>query len=101
MTTTLTMSALDVLRTAREMIDTPEKWWQSHGHNYGVPDIVCTCLGLAISEQHAPFHARNSAEALLARVIGHGDIYEYNDNHTHEEVLATVDKAIAIALAGA
>ena len=101
------MTVAEVLREARSLVDTPEKWWQRNGHNDSgeLPDCDFTCVGLAVLD--AGSHASHATLAsALCRAIGitpgsypPRDIYDWNDapERTHADVLAAFDKAIALA----
>ena len=86
------------LERARALIDTPEKWWQSGGHNWRA-EHECLCAGLAIEEACiGPGGWDREGECYSA--LGFGgmrDIAKWNDapERTHAEVLATFDRAIA------
>lgn len=91
-------STLEVLRAARERIEKPENW-SAHGA-YSGPNHEQICMGVAIcraaddENQGNYFHARDLAFAAL----GFEDIHKaggFNDHHSHPEVLALFDSAIA------
>lgn len=91
----------DVLRRAREMVDTPEKW--ARCASSGGP----WCAGLAIYYAND----KNSDEGhpaykLFERAIGVTGVpavFFWNDtpDRTHPEVLAAFDRAIELAERGA
>lgn len=96
-------STADILRAAKALIDTPEKWrqgWEDYGdrlcmvtavthvlNGAHVPDPVWQCLGKAI---------RKGGGSV-------GPLWRWNDapERTHAEVMEAFDKAIALAEAEA
>lgn len=95
------MKPSEILRKAKALIDTPEKWTQKA--------IARESLGIVVK-----FDAHNATRldslGALARVdfynvgkpIGYlnqamGNIVTFNDTHTHAEVMAKWDEAIALA----
>ena len=93
------MTTVEVLRAARALIDTPEKWWGG-GENSGMG--ICAMLAV----RRVTDKSWNPASRALIRAIG-GDaghislepIFDFNDSHTHAEVMAAFDAAIANELA--
>jgi hypothetical protein len=94
------MTPSEILTAARELISVPERWTQGDyakdkdGRSCLEDDegAVCYCSVGAISK------VRFSSVALefLAREAG-GYIPDFNDTHTHAEVIAAFDRAIAAA----
>jgi hypothetical protein len=87
------LSAQDVLVKARALIEKPENWCQKRF--YMIDDAgraVAWCAVGALEE----FDPRLGCayEALLA-ATGCKCISDFNDAHTHSEVLAAFDRAIA------
>lgn len=86
-------SARDVLVQARRLIEDPAVWAQRDQ----VKDPCRHCAYTAVftvTEGEAGFNAANSA---LRRQMGGSPVVTFNDNHTHGEVLAAFDRAIAYA----
>ena len=100
------MDMLKIIKDARNLIAKPENWTQGvcardiDGNEIGIdsPRAVCWCsLGalekvgedVAGVEWYVLLH-------FLEKEIGFGHVATFNDSHTHEEVLAMFDKAIAI-----
>ena len=88
------MTVKEQLIAAKALIDKPEKWCQGEfhagdkhcfagaifmvsGYNEPATDQVCNALAVAMG------------------VVGRGDIYIWNDSHSHAEVMAAFDRAIA------
>lgn len=107
------MTPLELLLSAREKIDTPEKWAQgdlgldADGKPSQSPDTsICFCmygaLRAAIGGKSWDFPSDPSfmeARRVLKRAINGAHISEFNDatERTHSEVLAAFDQAIALA----
>lgn len=97
------MSALEILKAAREKISIPEAWTQgtfarrADGHITTTthPDAVCWCAAGAI---HAVCPAEHRGEAYREATVALrsvvGAIAPFNDAATHDEVLAAFDAAI-------
>ena len=100
------MTTAEILKAARGLIDTPEKWTQgawsrSRGEHY-TPYCYCSAGALARVATGVPnptssqFFALESSIALLAlEAWMGGDIVEFNDTHGHADVMAAFDRAIA------
>lgn len=99
-------TAVDILRAARELIAEPKAWTQrAFGRDEdGMccdslhPDAVCWCAGGALTKA-ANGHGliRSKAREQLYAAIGCADIVDFNDEHTHAEVLSAFDRAITLA----
>lgn len=104
------MTRLEILKAARAKIAEPEHWTQEeyarvHDDEYGImrwaaannPSATCWCATGAISAiQGNP--GDPEWDVGLSEAFGgmsSGDVEQFNDNHTHAEVLALLDKAIA------
>jgi hypothetical protein len=96
------MNALEVLKAARERIAVPERWTQgcaartSSGEPRftGDPDAARWCAIGSIFHDHPYLTAATDAYAAVVDVVK-GNLSEFNDSHTHSEVLAAFDRAIA------
>jgi hypothetical protein len=87
------MKNSDILREARSLIDTPEKWWDGASRHVAGK----RCLIMAVSGSVPAYYsidARVSSAADLLDIPSRL-IPEWNDGHTHEEVLALIDERIA------
>jgi hypothetical protein len=102
------MSPLEDLKAARELISDPSRWTQGaaarndagNETNSTSPDATCFCsLGAITKVVGAPGERRRVVKNLLREGLpeGHSYIAVFNDTHTHEEVLAVFDRAIAHA----
>lgn len=94
------MTTVEVLRAARARIDTPEKWWQHDGHFGSSAAPKCALLALTEFAGNGP----HPSKFALSRAMGGGELYSidvprFNDTHTHAEVMAAYDEAIANELA--
>jgi hypothetical protein len=91
------MTTVQILERARGLIDTPEKWWSGFG---GARNRLC--LGLAVSEVCLGDVSESACCYLTTAICGaacHDPkiIFDFNDTHTHEQVLDVLDLAIAAA----
>ena len=95
-----------ILTEARALIDTPEKWTQgelarnSKGRviDYESKNAVCYCAAGAL-KRSAERRAKllYTAESLLARVANVEFVWQFNDTHSHAEVMELFDRAISLA----
>lgn len=101
------MTPLETLKAARQLISDPAKWTQTYyardASGYPVPptslEAVCFCALGSIE------HAANKNLLTLTETIAIIEnvalsehamaVFELNDTHTHAEVLALFDAAIA------
>jgi hypothetical protein len=102
------MSAKQLLVAARAVIEKPENWTQAAYAREGKdgravstnhPDATCFCsIGAvyrAANDLGLPRSEALSALGEQADKYGYFTIHSFNDSHTHEEVLALFDDAIA------
>ena len=109
------MTALEILKKARAKITLPENWTQkeyardSEGSGVSIKDGVCFCsigaiqsVAIALDISPIGIHlsipvVQNwvSAVDTLNVILEGGSIIEFNDTHTHAEVLAMFDAGIA------
>jgi hypothetical protein len=87
------LTARDVLVAARKLIEKPENWVQ------GVYRVSCE-YGMAYCADGAlnavsPGNPEGAYTALKAAMKSPVGVVYFNDHHTHAEVLAAFDKAIA------
>ena len=102
------MKPSEVLQAARDLIAKPENWTQgSYARNAqgdsvfkfgGAP--VSWCASGVMSECASRGMATGRAYTYLSTAMG-ASLPHFNDHHTHKEVLAAFDKAIAAAEANA
>ena len=104
------MSAYETLTAARSLIANPESWTQGvyardeKGKQTGVWDAnaVCLCSIGAIAKA-ANSHLANPIPHPVKSVLEKCgiknciDLVSFNDSHTHEQVIALFDRAIATA----
>lgn len=99
------MNTREILVAAREKISAPERWTQFVGARtddgyatyWGDPEAVCWCaLGAvsAIDDRQRNVAVQSGAIKALQQSAGSA-LTEYNDTHTHADVLALFDCAIA------
>lgn len=91
------MSVHDDLRALRTLLERPEHWKSG----YGSDPLGRHCLISGIRVV-APLRRRYEVGDTLVEAVGCRDsaepwaaVGEFNDSHTHAEVLAVIDKAIA------
>ena len=83
----------EILIAARKRRENPENWFGNGSYPQGEEIKECALIALTrISNRlaDAPFYK------LLSKHMG-GGIIQFNDTHTHEEVLTAFDHAIAAA----
>lgn len=98
------MSVKQILIEAKALIDTPEKWTQDayardvEGQVTTPSSIhaVCFCSTGAINKVNAPFTKRDRALTHLTNSFG-TCVPDFNDQHTHAELMDAWDRAIATA----
>ena len=103
------METIEILRSARALIDAPEKWTKgteardASGRSvpFNSPDAVCCCaVGALLGALH---RAGNDGECVALRrlrkalPIGFADVVSLNDHPdtTHADIMAVFDRAIA------
>jgi hypothetical protein len=100
--------AAKVLRAARKLIEQPEAWTKEYiaqdAHDNWISPLdkraVCWCaLGALERASHRLGISGDLACGLLGRAI-RGSIADYNDTHTHKQVIGRFDRAIALAEGG-
>jgi hypothetical protein len=104
------MNTVEILKAARDLIADETKWTQGCSAKdakgeYVSPlsvEAVCFCAIGAVSKvsgQPAFVADKSEPARYLWEVIGVRDqfVFEFNDTHTHPEVIALFDKAIARA----
>lgn len=100
------MTLLDILKGARELIATPEKWTKGQGarnskgdpRDWDAPDVRKRCLFVAVSTMAKG--VTGGLEFVAVRALRFRDtsaLLEWHDapERTHAEVLARLDAAIA------
>ena len=99
-------SASQVLREARALIDSPEKWLRGSGAWSGDSRCIgCALIHARMGDKTAPaWFTDADNKILLANFatqsgIGEGFIavFKFNETASHPEVLAAFDRAIALA----
>jgi len=93
------MTTIEILKRARELIATPERWAHQNGllpvecDGLHDPRVTARCLALAIESVQR--HARDARAALGFE--SWSEMHAWNDapERTHAEVLARLDDAIA------
>lgn len=95
------MTAVELLKVSRYMMHVPE-WWYS-GRPESDTDKSC-CMTTSIGKSNNLLDRDNpyvyrEALSLIKKALGVKDaqeVWNYNDNHTHVEVLGVMDRAIAL-----
>lgn len=98
------MKTSEILIKAKEVITDPKNWTQGKFARNALGktacptdfDAVCFCSLGALKRigKSSSFHL----QLRLNEAVG-GSIVDYNDSHTHEQVMEVWDKAIAKAIA--
>jgi hypothetical protein len=93
----MSLNTLTVLRAARERITDPGDWQQkSAGSQFG-PNCMVGAVGwtanLYVQDDDIKWAAISILDTL-AKQKGYRTAWQYNDSHTHEQVLAFMDEAI-------
>lgn len=100
------MTTADDLRAARNLIERPEAWTKGvvARDTFGSPitpdssDAVCWCAYGALAKvTRSASPDYDAATAMLRKVVRADTVSGFNDTHTHAEVLAAFDRAIALA----
>lgn len=104
------MKELCILKGARELISDPTHWTQGVLARYSSgekaystmePDAVSWCslgaMSVATSRCGATAGQMMRSWGILEKFCPDGNISEFNDTHTHAEVLAAFDAAILAA----
>lgn len=115
----LSDQVIDLLTAARQRITDPKHWTMLVTARDAAgfrrpptsPEAVCWCaIGAIVAElyiKHPPVNVscfltpkavrvRNTVVSVLTRSMGDDTIGDFNDTHTHEEVLAAFDRAIIL-----
>jgi hypothetical protein len=93
------MDLVTALEGIREDIATPEQWWDGRGSFAQMAGKNCLMQACFRATALAPIGTLQDYERAresLRGVVG-GELTTFNDTHTHAEVLAAVDAAIATA----
>ena len=99
------MTPLETLKAARQLISDPAKWTQGvqardeHGEQVPHSDraAYCFCIMGAVNRVK-PLWKKLDALLALSKITRRdfaASVPEFNDTHTHAEVLALFDAAIA------
>lgn len=92
-------TAKEILIAARKKIEDPATWTQGKSvrEMKGKPTRYCSYGAIALcADIDTEYNRFNEAYALLWNAV-QGSVVQYNNTHTHAEVLAMFDKAIANA----
>lgn len=97
------MTTVEILKAARKRIEDPEKWWNgAKDTNRAGINCAQTAIANVLDEDCDADEAARAATAncAYARLTDEGtyqSVWRFNDTHTHAEVLALFDRAIAAA----
>ena len=96
-----TDTVADVLRRARALIDSPEKWCKGALYRDGARCVWGALDGIRTGEP-TPFRKAEAGATYITRAIGGRNIASWNNapERTHAEVLAAFDRAIKLAERG-
>lgn len=90
------MLTSQILRAAKVRIDTLDKWWGGDG-------CGSECTEQALRFAQGMLTGWSDAHRAFCRAAGLPDefapvaVFDWNDSHTHSEVMAAFDRAIEIA----
>lgn len=90
------MTTVELLRAARSRIVDIGKWGQTSSFDSRITSGECAWMALRAAGMHGAIC--DVADRALARAMGGlhcVDIWNFNDSHMHEDVLAAFDRAIA------
>src|SRR5581483_7133830 len=100
------MKVADVLRKAKALIETPEKWCKG----FMVRDGRYCALGALLTANEKPVtnteidwcNAKvacgyKELDQVMPPEVDTVGVFEYNDGHNHSDVMARFDEAIALA----
>jgi len=99
-------NTLEILKAARELISAPERWTRDQFSRNEAGFAIdpesekacCFCaVGALIKVSDNDIFLRHQAKDFLAEhlPVGYASIPAFNDSHTHPEVVALFDAAIA------
>ena len=97
-------TVLEVLREARELIAVPERWTQGglarDAQGKQAPgvynrDAASWCAEGAICKTAGTFPVARAAFAAVRETLAGAELCEFNDSHTHPEVVSLIDSTIA------
>lgn len=86
------MNTKDALIAARKLIENPDDW---SNYGWGRGGKRCAAHAIADATGLDSSWSAHPAYRKVADAMGCSPIGTWNDNHTHAEVLAAFDKAIA------
>lgn len=98
------MNTLEVLKAGRKLISDPRKWTQdtyardSDGLCVSGEDAAAVCFCSIGAVQHVTGKCHNIETEKVCEILSEAagmHIAYYNDKHSHEDVLAVWDRAIA------
>ena len=94
--TEVSPSVRDVLIDAKAQIENPENWRQGE---FGFSTNATCAFGAVVRGANRLNASKDVFHAVSASIDGaaHGSVIRFNDSHTHAEVLALFDRAIASA----
>lgn len=88
---------LETLKKTRALIANRENWTQGYDRLTTHDGVVKYCLYGALYEVHGGDLIGSPLWKLLVKLAGSIALSDFNDHHTHREVLALLDTAIAEA----
>lgn len=94
------MTIAEILTKARKQIDKPEKWWQSGDKKAVTPEVKRYCIVIALGNNREWWGDAKLAHDTNDFLTGvfQMDPIEWNDTReSHEQMLAELDAAIAVA----
>lgn len=102
-------SIVEVLKEAKQLIQDPKNWIQDYAgqDTYGMPvgitacmqgEAICFCsLGALAAVTKDPVSTARAFFEITMETDYEKSVAQFNDNHTHAEVMELWDKVIAAA----
>lgn len=87
------MTTIEILRNARGLIDTPVKW---SPFGWGNGRSMCAINAISSAMGHPDLNMSNTPAYQALRRVVNVYVGEFNDTHSHAEVLAAFDRAIEV-----
>lgn len=96
-TETKTDAVADMLRRAKALIDTPEKWGKGDGGRDPLRGHCVITAIMAVRENHEGVTEAKSRFARANKIDGYIGAWNDDETRTHAEVMSAFDRAIELA----
>jgi hypothetical protein len=91
------MTAKEALENAKELITSPDVWWDGLGSNAGKLCAVMALDKVTRNNDNLLWGAYGIFQRANGLTGRNDTLSSFNDSHTHTEVLEAFDKAIELA----